>query len=230
MNQSFFEEFKHNHLVNNRYFILSHLFFLALGVYLFFSYDKFELHLLFNRFHTPFFDQFFKHITFIGDGLFIVILALILLAWRTGASVLILSSWAISGILAQGLKKLVFTSVVRPVVYFNGLYDLHLVEGVEMAKKYSFPSGHSTTAFALFFCIALMSRNHLVKFLCLLAAVVVAYSRVYLSQHFFSDIFAGSILGVIVAYLCFYCYERCGNDWKKKPIWEILKANFYAKK
>ncbi len=41
----------------------------------------------------------------------------------------------------------------------------------------------------------------------LLPAILVAYSRIYLSQHFLSDVLAGSLLGVLVAFIVFYFFN-----------------------
>lgn len=62
--------------------------------------------------------------------------------------------------------------------------------------KYSFPSGHSGTAFALaavalFVCPALFP-------VAALAAALVAYSRVYLGVHYLSDVITGAVVGLVV--------------------------------
>ena len=83
------------------------------------------------------------------------------------------------------------------------------MEGVEISEYHSFPSGHSTSAFALFFCLSLLAKNHYVKVFTALCAIAVAYSRVYLSQHFLQDIIAGSFVGISVGFIFYYfMYER----------------------
>jgi undecaprenyl-diphosphatase len=60
----------------------------------------------------------------------------------------------------------------------------------------SFPSGHSSTAFAAATAVAILCPRLRVPALAIAAAV--AFSRVYLRVHFPLDVVAGATLGVIV--------------------------------
>ena len=63
--------------------------------------------------------------------------------------------------------------------------------------KYSFPSGHSITAFAIAISVG-MFYPQLQP--CLLAvAVTIAFSRIILGMHFLSDVVVGSLIGVMLA-------------------------------
>ena len=70
---------------------------------------------------------------------------------------------------------------------------------------YSFPSGHATTAFALYGLLAYFLYRHLNKSkyqkLCLWGAVIlivlVGFSRIYLGVHYLSDVLAGFLLGLL---------------------------------
>jgi undecaprenyl-diphosphatase len=63
--------------------------------------------------------------------------------------------------------------------------------------KYSFPSGHSITAFAIAISIGVFYPQLQP---CLLAvAVTIAFSRIVLGMHFLSDVVVGSLIGVILA-------------------------------
>ena len=60
--------------------------------------------------------------------------------------------------------------------------------------KYSFPSGHSITAFGIAIAVGLFYPELQV---CLLAAAfLIAASRIILGMHFLSDVLAGSAIGV----------------------------------
>lgn len=59
----------------------------------------------------------------------------------------------------------------------------------------SFPSGHTTTVFAVFTYLSILFPKYL--YLWLSIAVVLASSRLLANDHFLSDIFAGIILGTI---------------------------------
>ena len=134
-----------------------------------------------------------------------VVLAVIILLTVSYRSALIVSiSNIIASLLTQLLKRAVFDDYVRPKKFFEGVYDLYFVPGVDNHLYYSFPSGHTTCAFSLYFALALLVNNKLYKFLLFIIALLVGYSRVYLSQHFFMDIYAGSIIGVGITYVVFY--------------------------
>lgn len=71
--------------------------------------------------------------------------------------------------------------------------------------NYSFPSGHSITAFAVAVTLGLFY-----PFLqpCLLAlALLIAASRIVLGMHFLSDVIAGSALGVALGFASFYVFS-----------------------
>ena len=71
--------------------------------------------------------------------------------------------------------------------------------------KYSFPSGHSITAFAVAVTLGLFY-----PFLqpCLLAlALLIAASRIVLGMHFLSDVIAGSALGAALGFASFYVFS-----------------------
>jgi membrane-associated phospholipid phosphatase len=103
----------------------------------------------------------------------------------------------------------------RPSKYFE-LYEsvqLHLVEGVNLHSLQSFPSGHTATAFSVFFFLALILKSKPLKFSMFLLAIIVAYSRVYISQHFLVDITAGSIIAVTVMFFTFIWVNRWTKEW-----------------
>ena len=199
---------------NNWFFMpYSAVFILVIPFILFTS--KADLHLWFNQYHSHFFDWIFKHITWLGDGLFICTVGVFLIFLSFRHSLFILSSYLATGLVTQLLKRLIFADIVRPVKYFQHISELHLVEGVKILASRSFPSGHATSAFAFFLCLAMIIKNNCIKLACLILACLVAYSRVYLSQHFLVDIYVGSLIGSIGAvgmYLVFYRKEKRWHD------------------
>ena len=143
-------------------------------------------------------DWFFGLFTNVGDGVFYALVTLGLLWVRFRWALLSLACFLLTSAGAQVLKRLVFTGHPRPVFYFelhSGYPALHLVAGQAMNGLKSFPSGHTTTAFSVFLLLTVLARNRRWGFGFLLLAVGVAYSRVYLAQHFVEDVLAGSALG-----------------------------------
>jgi membrane-associated phospholipid phosphatase len=154
-----------------------------------------------NRYYSPQADVFFKYFTHLGDGIFCISAGVLLLFRSRVKGILILISYAVSGILAQLIKNFGFPQEPRPAEYFAKMMNsLHTVSGVELSHWNSFPSGHTTSAFAFFALIAVWVKHPMLKFLCLLVAATVAFSRMYLLQHFLVDVYAGSILGTLTAW------------------------------
>lgn len=164
------------------------------------STGQLELHGWMNRHHPGWADRFFAVFTHVADGLVPTGLALLLLAFKDVRSFLMMGlSCGLSAIVAQFLKRSVFADHHRPVKFQEQLPDLHWVQGIDLHHHFSFPSGHATAAFAM--CLALaviINRTSWGAALAFLAALL-AYSRVYLSQHFTEDILAGAALGTVTA-------------------------------
>ena len=151
-----------------------------------------------NGHHSPFFDQFFRPFTNVGDGLFYVLVTLGLLFVRFRWALVSFACFAATSLVAQVGKHLIFTGHPRPFRYFGehpGFPPLHVVEGVVMGTLKSFPSGHSTSAFSVFLLLTLLVKDKRWGYVFVLLAAATAYSRVYLAQHFVEDVYAGSILG-----------------------------------
>jgi len=184
-------------LKKNLAFLSPYLVFLGVGGILISLHSKAGIHIYINEHTQGLADTFFRLITNLGDGLFVAILALLFLLIRIRSGLLIAISGLIAGVVTQTLKHTVFSDLKRPVKFFEGIYQLHLVPGVNNYSGNTFPSGHSASAFALYLSLALLTENKLLKFSLFLIACIVAFSRIYLSQHFFNDVYAGSILGIL---------------------------------
>lgn len=74
--------------------------------------------------------------------------------------------------------------------------------------RFSFPSGHSTTAFAV--ALSIGSYYPEVMPILLILAANVAISRVIVGMHFLSDILVGSAMGSLLGYLAFESFARYG--------------------
>ncbi len=185
------------------------------GLVLVVSYPKADLHLAINQLHSGFFDTFFKYFTLLGNGWMVFLLALIFLFVQLRHTLVFLVGNLLITILVQVGKHLIFPDALRPVAYFKGIHTLHLVEGVVMHAYNSFPSGHSATAFGIFVMLIFLTESRGLKFLWLMVALLTAFSRVYLSQHFMADILAGSLIGTLVMFFTVYYFDRyfpgCGN-------------------
>lgn len=171
---------------------------------------KVQIHRAMNAYvGNQYIDSFFEYITLLGDGAFAFLVAIIFLFFNIRKSVYILLSYAVAGVVSYILKHWIYYDVTRPHFVFQYFVreELKEVQGVDLIGFHSFPSGHALSAFALFFCLLFVSRSHFLKVIFFLLAILAAYSRVYLSQHWLIDIYVGSIIGVcfsLLFYIVFY--------------------------
>lgn len=194
---------------SNTAFLVPYLLFLIAGSQLMLTHSKASLHLFFNGYYNTAADIFFSRLTNVGDGIMVMLIAIVLLFIRYKYCLLLVLTTSTAGIITQFLKRTFFDDVVRPQKFFESLKDhLRLVPGVDIHLNNSFPSGHSTTAFALFLTLALISKKQYVKFLLFCTALLIGYSRIYLSQHFFNDVYAGSLIGVSVTLVIYYFVQK----------------------
>lgn len=183
-------------------FLIPYAIVLVMGIYPALFLSKLELHLLLNTYTHPIADLFFKYVTHLGDGLGVLIISLLFFFINFRASLYIGITGIISGLLAQFFKRIVFHDYGRPLSYFKE-GELYLIEGVRTLFHHSFPSGHATAAFGLFLSLSFIMGQRIWSAFFLVLALVTAYSRVYLSHHFFQDIYVGSAIGSITAILVY---------------------------
>lgn len=174
---------------------------------------KGDLHLLLCTRHAPARDIFYRYYTTIAEWLpYVVCVALILFA-RIGEGVFASSAMILSALSTQVLKHLV--NAPRPLTWFAEHMPespLPLVEGVRMNLWHSFPSGHTTSFFALALVASILltslpmvprTPRILVQIILFAIATLGAYSRIYLSQHFALDVFAGILVGILITLVCY---------------------------
>lgn len=108
----------------------------------------------------------------------------------------------------------------RPMAFLTkqGLFDLvQTVQGVEIhGGATSFPSGHTTSAFALYTFVALcLPYKRTVAALLFAFAFLTGVSRIYLVQHFLKDVYAGALLGLFIGMFWYVVQERW--DGSRRP-------------
>jgi membrane-associated phospholipid phosphatase len=200
-------------------FLYPYIFLVAFSLILLIAFGKAPIHIWSDQHHSPFLDSLFFYYTNIGDGAFVILLAFLLLFYKVVYSIYIAASYVISSLVSTIIKHILDTS--RPMKFFYGTnYKLHFVKGVNVHLDYSFPSGHSASAFALFLILSMLTPYKSLRILFLLMAVLVAYSRIYLSQHFLIDTIGGSVIGVATVFLCIYLFRNFHGNWLEKPIYK----------
>lgn len=175
-----------------------------------------ELHLLLCDRHTPARDIFYRYYTQVAEWFPYVVCIALLLFGKIGNGVFASSCLIISALTTQLLKRII--NAPRPITWFaENMPDisLPLVEGVEVHHWNSFPSGHTTSFFALLFVIAILSSQYthkttayLIQTLCFALAALGAYSRIYLNQHFALDVLGGIVVGIGISIACYAIFAR----------------------
>jgi membrane-associated phospholipid phosphatase len=174
--------------------------------------------LFINGNHSDFSDRFFTFVTLGGDGKIFIPLIIILLFIRFSYALTAMAAWAGHGMLCSIMKKLVFPTTLRPIGHLDNEL-LHFVPGVDVHTNYSFPSGHTATAFCFAIVVALLLRRKSIFFIVITFAALVAYSRIYLLQHFLMDVVGGAFIGTLAAMLCWYLFESYGKaEWLSRRL------------
>jgi undecaprenyl-diphosphatase len=137
--------------------------------------------------------------TRLGDGWLWYAMGLILAFFGGPSRFAALSAAALSGALAvilfQSLKGKAKRR--RPCAT-----EPHAWATLLPPDQFSFPSGHSMTAFAVAVPLSLYYPSLLVGLM--FCAVSIALSRILLGMHFLSDVLAGSVLGGALGYAVYW--------------------------
>jgi membrane-associated phospholipid phosphatase len=170
-----------------------------------------------NGLNSPIADFLAPFVTDLGNGWFAVIIAAVLTLFSYRKAFLVVTSWGITAIVAQ-ILKFIFDAP-RPKLYFKEqLKQIHFVKAVDILSFHSFPSGHTVTAFSLAVLFTYWSKNKAWGPVFLLYAVMVGYSRMYLSEHFFEDVTAGSVIGMVVTVIWLYWLDN--KKFIQRPKWQ----------
>lgn len=204
-------------VIENRLYIASFLLLWGMMCYLLIGvWNKGDAILWFSEHRTPSLNTFFIYCTLIGEGYVYLLATIVLLFVGYSRSLAIALNAMFVLLISYGLKNLFQHE--RPVRYFNDLLhepdlpnyipDFELLDGWTT----SFPSGHTTSAFAFYSLIAFFIPNKALKMICLLLAVLVGWSRIYLVQHFLKDVTTGMLTGFLIALVVYWGHARLSPD------------------
>jgi membrane-associated phospholipid phosphatase len=189
---------------------------IVIGLLLIAILPKVDGHMAVNSTHTKFQDVFFYYMTYLGDGIFVAlaIVALLLFNVKKDLIFLLLVS-ALTMLLVGTLvflgKQVIFHDAMRPFKFLSEVTKIsfYRVPGVGLHTNNSFPSGHTSAAFAFFALLAYTYRKHrIVQVIGVIIAGLVGYSRIYLSQHFLEDVVTGAIVGLISFTVAYWFISR----------------------
>ena len=141
----------------------------------------------------PILNDFMLGITYLGDEIAFLVVALILF-WccdkRTGYYLL---SVGFLGTIMNQFMKLWFR-VPRPWVLDEKFTIIE--QAREGASGYSFPSGHTQSAVGTFGTIAYSFKNKVIRWLCAILMILVPFSRMYLGVHTPLDVAVAAVMAL----------------------------------
>ena len=151
-----------------------------------------------EKIRLPGLNEFMLGITYLGDEIAFLVVALILI-WcadkRTGYYVL---SVGFLGTIANQFMKLWFR-IPRPWVLDENFTILE--QAREGASGYSFPSGHTQSAVGTFGAIAYTAKSKLIRWLCIAVVILVPFSRMYIGVHTPLDVGVAAAMAALLIFL-----------------------------
>ena len=153
---------------------------------------------------TEILDKIIGGITHIGDEMFFIIVAVIVF-WcvdkRFGYR--LINVYLLGCVAIEGTKAL----VARPRPYtYEGVVSVG-----EKTSGFSFPSGHSHSIANLSTQFSIKYKKAFVIAIGAVLSLLVAFSRLYLGQHFLSDVIVGLSMGIGFAFLLNLAFSTLGN-------------------
>lgn len=99
----------------------------------------------------------------------------------------------------------------RPYDFYE---DFNLI--VNALHTFSFPSGHTYTAFCG--ATVLFSVNKKIGYAALSLALLTAFSRLYLLVHYPSDVLAGAVMGVALGFISIRCVRLIESRFTQRKV------------
>ncbi len=129
-----------------------------------------------------------------------------------GVNVLVANVW----------NPMIKNVILRLRPYFVPGYEVNLLRLIDSdadamdvaAQGYSFPSGHSTSAVAVYGSLAVHEkRKKTLWVLAIVLPLLVGFSRVFVGAHFPTDVICGWLLGAVIVILVPWLREKIRNRW-----------------
>ena len=188
--------------------IMSALLLLGTSAY----FGRIPVFILLNTDGGTFLDQFFKWATWGAEGwVWIPYLSVVVILFKKDFKLIVLN-FIFSTLLTQIPKNFIWDKLSRPIASGIPFNEIHTVPGVLMHSMNSFPSGHTATAFTLFLLTIYLFPTKWVFAIGAIFAIICAYSRVYLGQHFPMDLGGGILVAVISVQLSIVLLQKISKQ------------------
>lgn len=166
---------------------------------------------------TPVISGFMSLITYCGDEIFFMALAITVfwcISKRDGYYILIVG---FLGMVSNQFLKLLYR-IERPWVLDP---DFTIVESARAgAAGYSFPSGHTQNIVGTMSCVTLMTKQRKIRIVAIVLMILVPFSRMYLGCHTPLDVGVSFLLALALAFALRPVIVR--SEQKPQLLWGIL--------
>lgn len=149
--------------------------------------------------------------TYLGNGgvIWIIIIVLLMINKKyRKIGFMALGALILSTILGEEILK----NVVKRTRPSEAIAAWNLL--IAKPLSYSFPSGHTTSSFAVAGVLAKYFKRYAFGFLGL--ASLIGFSRVYLYVHYPTDVLAGMVLGLMCSGIVIYFFDRLNLNIKAR--------------
>ena len=166
-----------------------------------------------EKIRIPILNEFMLAVTTLGEETAFLVIALVLF-WCVDKYIGYYTlSVGFVGTIANQFMKLWFR-IPRPWVLDSNFTILE--QARQAATGYSFPSGHTQSAFGTFGCIAYTAQNKTLRTVAIIIPVLVAFSRLYIGVHTPLDVG----VSVVVAIMLIFALRPVvlGNNRRYMPI------------
>lgn len=216
-------------IIDNLPFFITYLIVLIGGAVLLLYIHKGDDVIYFNDWRGSYWDAIFIFFSNLGEGLYFGLFLLVIGIFSLRYIIIGVTVYLGSGAITQILKTIF--EIPRPKIYFANSELVTYVSDIKLLSSYSFPSGHTTSGFAIFLFLALITRNKYYGPIFLFCALLVGISRIYLAQHFLLDVYIGSLIGVIFTLLIFRFFvnsQKISNSqWYNFSFVDYLKNRLH---
>lgn len=152
---------------------------------------------LLEKARNPFFDFIFSLITYFGDEIIFMAIAIIMFWCVSKKEGYYILTVGFVGTIINQFLKLAFR-IPRPWVKDP---SFTIVESArEAATGYSFPSGHTQNSVGTFSSIAYTFKQRWLKIICIIFAILVPFSRMYLGVHTPLDVGVSIVIALILVF------------------------------